>query len=252
MGRPGRARPEQIVLKASPVQAGFERVDDPAFWNLAPIPATVLNWRIRRSNPSLSPVTTFPGQSVLWGVGRELGMKKESADADAPFRDYVTARWPALVRTAYLLTGDQHLAEDLTQIALTKVYTSWRRVSKADNIDAYVRRVMVNANAGRFRKKRVPEHLSAAPPDADGHEPHAGLVERSVLMTELARLPAQQRAVVVLRFWEDMSEKQVASILNCSVGTVKSHTARALARLRTSPALDVVEAWEIREGKAEA
>lgn len=176
-------------------------------------------------------------------------MKEEPTGADTQFRDYVSARWPALVRTAYLLTGDQHLAEDLAQIALTKAYTSWRRVSAADNIDAYVRRIMVNANAGRFRKRRVPEHLSPAPPDIAGHEPHAQLAQRSVLMTELARLPTQQRAVVILRFWEDMSEKQVASILGCSVGTVKSQSARALARLRASSALDVIEIQEAREGK---
>lgn len=175
-------------------------------------------------------------------------MKEESTGAETQFGDYVSARWPALVRTAYLLTGDPYLAEDLAQIALTKVYTSWRRVSTADNIDAYVRRVMVNANAGRFRKRRVSEHLSAAPPDGAGHEPHAQLAQRSVLMTELARLPTQQRAVVVLRFWEDMSEKQVASILGCSVGTVKSQAARALARLRASPALDAIEIQEAGEG----
>jgi DNA-directed RNA polymerase specialized sigma24 family protein len=103
---------------------------------------------------------TSGSESVLWGDGR----------------------------TAYLLTGDEHLAEDLAQIALTKVYPSWRRISRVDNVDAYVRRVMVNANTGRFRKRRVAEHLSAAPPDGAAYEPHAPLAQRSVLLAELARL----------------------------------------------------------------
>ena len=133
-------------------------------------------------------------------------MEEEPGSADSEYREYVIARWPALVRTAYLLTGDEHLAEDLAQIALTKVYTAWRRIRRVDNIDAYVRRVMVNANTGRFRQRRVAEHLSAAPPDAATYEPHAPLAQRSVLMAELARLPSRQRAIVVLRFWMTFGE----------------------------------------------
>jgi len=168
-------------------------------------------------------------------------MEEEPSNADNEYREYVLARWLALVRTAYLLTGDEYLAEDLAQIALTKVYTSWRRIRRVDNLDAYVRRIMVNANTGRFRKRRVAEHLSATPPDGASHEPHAPLAQRSVLMAELAQLPSRQRAIVVLRFWEDLSEKQVASMLSCSTGTVKSQTSKALARLRSSPALSVIE-----------
>lgn len=179
-------------------------------------------------------------------------MEEAPGNADSEYREYVIARWAALVRTAYLLTGDEHLAEDLAQIALTKVYTAWRRIRRVDNIDAYVRRVMVNANTGRFRKRRVAEHLSAAPPDAATYEPHASLAQRSVLMAELARLPSRQRAIVVLRFWDDLSEKQVASMLGCSVGTVKSQTSKALARLRASPALGVIEPPDRFESSAQA
>ncbi|GAA1972717.1 SigE family RNA polymerase sigma factor [Catenulispora subtropica] len=172
---------------------------------------------------------------------KQPGGAKESAgtgaDADAEFQAFMAARWPGLVRTAFLLTGDQFLAEDVAQTALTKVYASWRRVRRADDVDAYVRRVLVNTNAGRFRKRRVPEHLVAAPHDARGYEPHEGIAQRSALMTALGTLPARQRAVVVLRYWEDLSEREVAAVLGCSQGTVKSQAARALAKLRTDPAL---------------
>ena len=165
-------------------------------------------------------------------------MREQPSGADAEFREYMAARWPGLVRTAFLLTGDRFLAEDLAQTALTRVFASWRRVRRADDVDAYVRRVLVNANAGRFRKRRVVEHLTAAPYDVSAqHEPHARLAQRSVLMAALAELPVQQRAVVVLRYWEDMSEKEVASALGCSVGTVKSQASKGLARLRHSAVL---------------
>jgi len=162
---------------------------------------------------------------------------KTDTNADAEFQAYMAARWPALVRTAFLLTGDRFEAEDLAQTALTKVYASWRRVRRADDVDAYVRRVLVNANAGRFRKRRVAEHLVAVPADGRAHEPHAGLAQRSALMAALAELPARQRAVVVLRYWEDLSEREVAAALGCSQGTVKSQASKALARLRNSAVL---------------
>ena len=165
-------------------------------------------------------------------------MTDQASEADTKFQQYMAARWPVLVRTAYLLTGDRHLAEDLAQTALTKVYASWRRVRRADDIDAYVRRVLVNANAGRFRKRRVAEQLTAVPLDSAGAGSTEGSVaERSVLMAALAELTPRQRAVVVLRYWEDMSEKEAAAALGCSVGTVKSQASKGLARLRLSPLL---------------
>jgi RNA polymerase sigma-70 factor (sigma-E family) len=159
------------------------------------------------------------------------------ADADAEFQAYMAARWPVLVRTAFLLTGDRFLAEDLAQTALTRVYASWRRVRRADDVDAYVRRVLVNANAGRFRKRRVDERLVAVPADGRSHVPHEPIAERSALMAALAELPARQRAVVVLRYWEDLSEREVAAVLGCSIGTVKSQASKGLTRLRNSAVL---------------
>ena len=174
------------------------------------------------------------------GAGDAAGSRvaaSADADADAEFQAYMAARWPVLVRTAFLLTGDRFLAEDLAQTALTRVYASWRRVRRADDVDAYVRRVLVNANSGRFRKRRVAEHLVAVPQDGRSHAPHEPLAERSALMAALAELPPRQRAVVVLRYWEDLSEREVASVLGCSTGTVKSQASKALARLRNSAVL---------------
>jgi RNA polymerase sigma-70 factor (sigma-E family) len=174
------------------------------------------------------------------------------ADADAEFHAYMAARWPVLVRTAYLLTGDRFLAEDLAQTALTRVYASWRRVRRADDVDAYVRRVLVNANSGRYRKRRVAEQLVGVPADGRSHVPHEPIAERSALMAALAELAPRQRAVVVLRYWEDLSEREVAAVLGCSVGTVKSQASKALARLRTSSVLLDRDSGLSESGRKEA
>ncbi|MFD7133925.1 SigE family RNA polymerase sigma factor [Streptomyces sp. NPDC059894] len=160
------------------------------------------------------------------------------AEQEAHFQEFVRARWSRLVRTAYLLTGDVHHAEDLTQTALAKAYRSWRRISRSDNPEAYVRRMLVSCNSDRFRKRRVTEALTAAPPEVAGRDEAVGRVEeRGSLLAGLARLPARQRAVVVLRYWEDLSEAEVAEVLGCSPGTVKSQASKALAKLRTYPGL---------------
>ncbi|MFE6333480.1 SigE family RNA polymerase sigma factor [Streptomyces sp. NPDC057798] len=154
------------------------------------------------------------------------------------FQEFVRARWSRLVRTAYLLTGDAHHAEDLTQTALAKAYRSWRRVARSDNPEAYVRRMLVSCNSDRYRKRRVPESLTAAPPETAGRdEAYAWADERSALLPALAQLPPRQRAVVVLRYWEDLSEAEVADALGCSPGTVKSQASKGLAKLRTYPGL---------------
>jgi RNA polymerase sigma-70 factor (sigma-E family) len=160
------------------------------------------------------------------------------ADKEAQFQEFVRARWSHLVRTAYLLTGDVHHAEDLTQTALAKAYRSWRRVSRADHPEAYVRRMLVSCNSDRFRKRRVTEALTAAPPEtARPDEAVFWADERSALLGALAGLPPKQRAVVVLRYWEDLSEAEVAETLGCSTGTVKSQASKGLAKLRTYPGL---------------
>lgn len=109
------------------------------------------------------------------------------AEQEAPFHEFVSARWSRLVRTAYLLTGDVHHAEDLTQTALAKAYRSWRHVSRSDSPEAYVRRMLVNCNSDRFRKRRVREALTAVPPEVAGHDEAVSWTdERSALLTALA------------------------------------------------------------------
>jgi RNA polymerase sigma-70 factor (sigma-E family) len=160
------------------------------------------------------------------------------AEQEDRFQEFVRARWSHLVRTAYLLTGDAHHAEDLTQTALAKAYRSWRRVSGSDNPEAYVRRMLVTCNSDRFRKRRVKESLTDAPPERAGSDEAVARVdERGVLLGALAGLPPRQRAVVVMRYWEDLSEAEVAEVLGCSQGTVKSQASKGLAKLRTYPGL---------------
>ncbi|MQY16284.1 RNA polymerase sigma-E factor [Streptomyces sp. RB5] len=149
------------------------------------------------------------------------------------FREFVDARWSALLRLANLLTGgDRHEAEDLVQTALMKALGRWRHV---DDPEGYVRKVMYRHQISRWRLLRPhreptfavpPEHLGVA----DGT---AGADLRITVGRALARLTPRQRAVLVLRYFEDLSETEVASALGCSVGTVRSTTYRSLARLRT-------------------
>jgi RNA polymerase sigma-70 factor (sigma-E family) len=166
---------------------------------------------------------------------------------EAEFHDFVVARWPRLVRTAYLLTGDRHHAEDLAQSALTRAYQGWARVRAADNPDAYLHRILVRCNASRFRRRRVAEHLTDTEPLADlAERAHPDVAEqiaqRRALVAALQDLPRRQRAIVVLRFWSDLSERETAEAAGCSVGSVKSQTHRALAKLRVHPALTGVDA----------
>lgn len=159
--------------------------------------------------------------------------------SDAEFSRFVGARWRALTHTAYLLTGDFHEAEDLVQTTLVKVYPHWRRV-RLETADQYVRRALINTNRSRHRRRRVVQLLLPSLPDTSAVEHGGGApegAERDVLVRALAELPERQRAVVVLRYWEDLSAEEVATTLRCSVGTVKSQASRALAKLRRRPDL---------------
>jgi RNA polymerase sigma-70 factor (sigma-E family) len=170
---------------------------------------------------------------------------------DDGFREFVSARLIWLSRLAYLLTSDHHAAEDLLQSVLVKVGTRWRRVAAAEDPDAYVRKILYNEQVSRWRRRaRTPEHLLAEPPEKPGQRDEADdAVRRIVLRQALARLTHRQRAVIVLRIFEDLSEVDAAEVLNCSVGTVKSQLHHALGRLReTAPELgDLV--GEPMEGK---
>jgi RNA polymerase sigma-70 factor (sigma-E family) len=157
--------------------------------------------------------------------------------AEAEFSEFMYSRWLQLVRLGYVLTGDRGLAEDLAQTALARAYSSWPQIRRAGDPDAYVRRVMVNANRSRFRKRRVAEQLTGAVPEPAPVDATGGCDDRVTLRAALMSLPVGQRSVVVLRFWLDMSETQAAAALGCSVGNVKSQVSRALAKLRAGTAL---------------
>ncbi|WP_407642826.1 SigE family RNA polymerase sigma factor [Actinacidiphila yanglinensis] len=161
----------------------------------------------------------------------------ERTGAGWDFDSYAAARWPTLVHTAYLLTGDRHEAEDVVQATLAKVYLAWNRISRLDEPDAYVHRALVNNNLSRFRKRRVVQLLTSVIPDRPREPPQDQVEERALLVSALATLPPRQRAAVVLRYWEDLSEHQVAEILGCSTGNVKSQASRGLRKLREHPAL---------------
>ena len=150
----------------------------------------------------------------------------------------MTSRWAGLVRLAFGLTGDRWLAEDLAQTALVSAYASWWRVRRADDPDAYVRRILINASNSRFRRRRPSEQPQAMSEFPGTVPDHASVVgDRSALVAALAELPPRQRAVIVLRFWEDLSDAQTAAILGCSASTVRSQVSRALAKLRCSSSL---------------
>lgn len=162
--------------------------------------------------------------------------------AEHDFDDFAVAAWPRLRRSAYLLTGDHHLAEDLAQTALARTYASWRRVRRDDAL-AYARKVLVNANIDRIRRRRLREFggpgadgLLAAWP-ASGHGPEIAS-DRDEVVRLLAGLTDRERRVVVLRHYFDLSEAEVARELGIAPGTVKSALSRALRKLRVTAALD--------------
>jgi RNA polymerase sigma-70 factor (sigma-E family) len=152
------------------------------------------------------------------------------------FRDFVVARSAALLRTAYLLTGNRADAEDLLQVTLAKTYLAWHRIREREALDGYVRRVMVNTQNSVWRRKR-PETLHDQVPDVSGRDQHADTDLHDALWTALGTLSKKQRAIVVLRYYEDLSEADTAALLGISVGTVKSTTSRALAALRQDTSL---------------
>lgn len=152
---------------------------------------------------------------------------------DDEFHAFVVARSSSLIRTAFLLTGDQGHAEDLLQTALLKTYRHWTRLHAPSNAEAFVRRVMITSYASWWRRRRPAERSVADVPDRLGDEPVASVGARDEMWRALAALPPRMRAVLVLRYWEDLSEAETARILGCARGTVKSQASRGLERLRT-------------------
>lgn len=158
------------------------------------------------------------------------------SDRDVEFDEYVSANQIRHLRTAYLLSGDRHLAEDLVQSAYAKLYLAWHRVHTRESLDAYVRRIIVNENTSWHRRawrrrETVVDEIPERPSPAD---PHREFDLRDGLWPLVQQLPPRQRAAVVLRYYEDLPEREIAEILKCSVGTVKSQTSRAIATLRAA------------------
>lgn len=156
-------------------------------------------------------------------------------DDESAFRAFVTARERSLLRRAWLLTGDWATAEDLVQTTLLRVWPRWRRISDMGQEDAYVRRTMVNLYISGRRRRWRGETPTFAVPEVAGRDGYADVDVRLALAGGLAALPPRQRAVIVLRFVEDLSEAQTAQVLACAPGTVKSQTSKALASLRRHP-----------------
>ncbi|MFD8596482.1 SigE family RNA polymerase sigma factor [Kitasatospora sp. NPDC059646] len=164
-----------------------------------------------------------------------MGDKQTSPDDE--FRAFIVGAWPWLLRTAYLLTGEQHAAEDLAQSAAERTCAAWSKVRRADDPHSYVRRIMVNQHARRWRR-RAPEVLVEAVPDTAGADDgYARSDQRRMLIAALAALPPRQREAVVLRHWEDLSDSQAAAAMGCSTGAVRSHAAKGIAKLRETAGL---------------
>lgn len=167
--------------------------------------------------------------AVAQGAGSQPASGEERFDA------FVTARGSALWRSAWLLTGDRHLAEDLVQTALAKSWPKWKGIADEGRFEAYVRRTLFTTYVAWWRRKWNGERPTERPPEQPA--PAADTDLGRDLVTALAALPRMQRAVVVCRWFEDLSEAETAERLGIAVGTVKSHGSRALAALRTSPHL---------------
>ena len=168
---------------------------------------------------------------------------------EADFSEFFHVAWPRLFRTALAIAGDRGLAEDALQSAFIKAYSSWHRVRTADRPEAYVRRMVVNEVLGSRRhgwwhRERPHEQVESGKPTS-----HEGrVVERLTLWEAVQALPVRQRAVVVLRYYEDLTEAQIAETLGCSRGTVKSQASDALATLRRNSGLDLDDLDDLDEG----
>ena len=172
------------------------------------------------------------GAAARAGQAGAEGQDDAAAGGDLAFREYVTARSGSLLRLALLLTRNRADAEDLVQAALAKTFQAWDRIKDRGAVDGYVRRAMVNTHISWWRRRRVEEYPTDEIPDQPVLD-HAGDSEmQDALRRAIERLPRRMRAAVVLRYYEDMTEAEIADVLGVSLGTVKSTVSRAVAKLR--------------------
>jgi len=156
-----------------------------------------------------------------------------SRQADEDFRGWAVASRPALRRTAFLLSGDWFLADDLVQETLVRMYTAWPRVGRRDGVTHYSRRVLVNLHLDHRRRPSRRERPTDDVPDRPAVQ-DGGDDDREAVLAALRCVPPRQRAVLVLRFWDDLSVDQTAEVLGVGAGTVKSQTSRGLVALRSA------------------
>ncbi|MCU1592487.1 MAG: polymerase, sigma-24 subunit, subfamily [Frankiales bacterium] len=156
---------------------------------------------------------------------------------DDDFASFVSTRSGPLLRLAVGLTGQRPAGEDLLQTALTRAYLSWGKVQAAGDADAYVRRIVVNTHLSLLRRRRVREDLQPQVADVVGNAPSYGIDDRDALWPALSRLGRRQRAIVLLRYYEDLPDDQIAELLGCRPATVRSQAMRALATLKDLPEL---------------
>ena len=164
----------------------------------------------------------------------------------AAFSEFVEARSHTLLRTAYLMVGDHQLAQDLLQEALIKTLIAWPRLRDPAKVDAYVRRTVVTTAITWRRRRSFHERPVELMPEVSGVDQVDALATHQVLVAQLRQLSPRQRAAIVLRYYEDLTEAQTAEVMGCSVGAVKSHVSVGLSRLRErmGPALDMVPTGE--------
>jgi RNA polymerase sigma-70 factor (sigma-E family) len=162
------------------------------------------------------------------------------------FSEFVDNRSHALMRTAYLMVGDNQLAQDLLQEALIKALIAWPRLRDLEKVDAYVRRIIVTTAIDWRRRRSFHERPMDVIPDASSSDQEESVATHQVLIAHLRGLPPRQRAAIVLRYYEDLSVTQTAEIMGCSVGSVKSHVSIGLSKLRErmGPAFDLVPIGE--------
>ena len=153
-------------------------------------------------------------------------------DTAGDFDDFVHGRGRALLRFAYVLSGDAHLAEDLVQEVLARLHRRWDRIAAMDNAEAYVRTAVVRQFLSWSRRRAYREAVLAEVPEARFEEPQQRVVTRDHMWQLLRGLPRSQRAVLVLRFYCDLPDQEIAALLGCGMSTVRSQAARALTRMR--------------------
>jgi RNA polymerase sigma-70 factor (sigma-E family) len=160
----------------------------------------------------------------------------------AAFSEFVEARSASLFRTAYLMVGDHQLAQDLLQEALVKTLLAWPRLSDHHSVEAYTRRIVVTTSISWRRRRAFHERPTDVLPESGGADPVEGIVTHDAVLTALLALPPRQRAAIVLRYYQDLTEAQTAEAMGCAVGTVKSQVAAGLAKLRGTLSIQETEA----------